>query len=164
MIVCRESGDNLYLCSYLVPIQWGKIFTGFVGICRISCFHFPHPAECFQATICARLKHIQLSDWTLRHIPRQISKDTKIIQMKWDFLSSMLQKWCNLLKQLTRLSMGCLHCSTVLGSDYKHGAHIEPSQIQDAPKLLSISNRLGWKTHDCVFSWGTDAVLSKKLL
>lgn len=37
--------DNSHLCSYLGRIQRGKVLTGFVGGCCISCIHFPCPAE-----------------------------------------------------------------------------------------------------------------------
>lgn len=45
----QGEGDNSYLYSYLGRIQWGKIFTGFVEGCCISCIHFPCPAECSEA-------------------------------------------------------------------------------------------------------------------
>lgn len=37
--MCREKGDNSYLYSDLGRIQRGKILTGFVGGCCVSCVH-----------------------------------------------------------------------------------------------------------------------------
>ena len=51
----QRAANHLYLCSHIGCIQRGNIFTSFVGGRCVSCIHFPRPAECFQATGCARL-------------------------------------------------------------------------------------------------------------
>lgn len=150
-------------------------YSVFVGGCRISCFYFPHPPECFQATVCARLKHILLSDWTLKHTPRQISKDTKIVQIKWDFLYCTLQKYSrwndvtfintwHISQWLVFITLQCSsECTRLnIGSAVRF-QNIEPLQLQDILKLLGNSYQLGGKTQDYVISQGSRCNLELKV-